>query len=359
MNKQKALFFVQDGVGGAERISVLIGKNLDREKFDVCFCLIERKSNSSIVDFIPKDMRIIWVPNKSPYHLMLKIVTTILREKPYTIFSSVINLSNKILPFRWLFPKVNVIIRCDNYLYTYTEKQQRMIAKLYPKANYIIAQTQEMKDELVNIGISEKKVIALQNPIDKQTIDKKIAGTASPYPDNGKKHFVAVGRFNRQKGFDLLIDAFVNVFSTRNDIDLYIVGDNTLSGGTIYSDILKKAKDNGIGSLVNCVGYKDNPYVYLKFADCFVLSSRWEGLPNVLIESLYLGTPAAAFKCIPIIERIIDDGVTGYCAEKDDISSLAHAMIKTLNLGTIKSSYTSASIDDFTRLFEVDHKYKN
>ena len=350
---RKVIVFVQDGVGGAERMSVLIGKNLNPEIYEVSFCLIERNSSSSIADFIPNGFRILRIPNKSPIQLMWKMVTIILKEKPYAVFSSVINLNNKYLPFRWLFPRVKIIIRCDNYYYTYTPKQQEMISWLYPKADCIIAQTQEMKDELVNIGISEDKVVALQNPIDKQIIDKKVAKQPSPYTNNGRKHFVAVGRFNRQKGFDLLIEAFIEVHKRKEDVDLYIVGDNTLGGGIIYKSIMLKANENGVGDLVHCVGYKDNPYVYLKYADCFVLSSRWEGLPNVLIESLYLGTPSSAFKCIPIIERIIDEGVTGFCAKNEDVSSLADTMIKSLSLGRIESRYESASLDDYTKLFET------
>lgn len=351
--KRKVIVFVQDGVGGAERMSVLIGKNFDKEKYNVCFCLIARKVRSSITDFIPEEMRIMRIPNKNPLQLMWDMVTTIIKEKPYAVFSSVFNLSNKYLPFRWMFPNVKVIIRCDNYLYTYNEKQQKMIAKLYPKADRIIAQTLEMKDELVrHVGIDESKIVALQNPIDKQTIDKKVACADTPYPDNGKKHFLAVGRFNEQKGFDMLLDAFIDVHKCMDDVDLYIVGDYAVGNGKIYNEILQRAKDNSIESLVHCVGYKDNPYIYVKNADCFVLSSRWEGLPNVLIEALYLGTPAAAFKCIPVIERIIDNGVTGFCAEKDDVRSLAEAMKNTLSLGKIASSYKSAKIEEYTRLFE-------
>ena len=150
----------------------------------------------------------------------------------------------------------------------------------------------------------------------------------------------------------MLIDAFIEVCKTRIDVDLYIVGDNTLGGGTIYHDITQKAKDNGLEDIVHCVGYKDNPYIYLKNADCFVLSSRWEGLPNVLIEALYLGTPVASFKCIPVIERIVDHGVNGFLAEKDDVNSLANAMSEAIKLGRVVSSYHSASIDDFVELFK-------
>lgn len=348
---KRIIVFVQDGVGGAERMSVLIGKSLNPRKYDVCFCLIERNVKSSISDFIPMGMQKIRIPNGNPLILMWNMVKTIITEKPYAVFSSVYNLSNKFLPFRWLFPQVKVIIRCDNYLYTYNERQQKMIKQFYPKADCIIAQTQEMKDELVCIGIDEAKIKALQNPIDKQTIDKKVAGAESPYPDNGKKHFVAVGRFNEQKGFDMLIDAFIKVSRGRKDVDLYIVGDYSMGNGQIHQSIMQKAKEAGVDELVHCVGYKDNPYVYVKNADCFVLSSRWEGLPNVLIESLYLGTPAAAFKCIPVIERIIEHGISGFCAEKENVASLAEAMAKTLDLGKINSTYKSSSIDEFTNLF--------
>lgn len=351
--KNKVLIFVQDGVGGAERMSVLIGKNLDPGKYDVCFCLIERTVKSSIADFIPEGLRIKRIPNKNPLLLMWSIVTTIIKEKPYAVFSSVFNLSNKYLPIRWLFPKVKVIIRCDNYLYTYNEKQQNMIKKLYPKADCIIAQTEEMRDELLPLrGIDASKVIALHNPIDVQTIDKKLVDASSPYEQDSIIKYVASGRFSYQKGYDMIAEAFAIVCQSNPACELYILGDTSMEDGKPYKDMLQIAKEKGIVDKIHCLGYQKNPYPYIKFADCFVLSSRWEGLPNVLIESLYLGTPAAAFKCIPIIERIIDEGKTGFCAEKDNVPSLAECMLKAANLGKIQSTYKSSSITDFTKLFE-------
>lgn len=351
--KRKVLIFVQDGVGGAERISVLIGKNLDQEKYDVCFCLTELSVKSSITDFIPEGLRIKRIPNKNPLQLIWSMVTTIIKEKPHTVFSSVFNLSNKILPFHWLFPKIKVIIRCDNYLYTYNEKQQRMVANLYPKADVIIAQTEEMRDELIPIrGIDASKVVVLHNPIDIQTIDKKLVDANNPYMQDNAIRYVASGRFSYQKGYDMLADAFAIVCKTNPASELYILGDTSMENGKPYDILLQKTRENGIANKVHCLGYQSNPYPYIKYADCFVLSSRWEGLPNVLIESLYLGTPVAAFTCIPIIERIIDEGETGFCAEKENVESLAESMIKAAKLGKIHSSYKSSTITDFTQLFE-------
>lgn len=351
--KLKILIFVQDGVGGAERMSVLIGKNLDPEKYEVKFFVIENIAQNSIKDFIPDGMYIKSIHNKNPFQLMWTMVATIIKETPYAVFSSVINLNNKFLPFRWLFPKVKVIIRCDNYLYTYNEGQQKMIKKLYPKADCIIAQTEEMRDELLPLrGIDASKVIALHNPIDVQTIDKKIVDASNPYEQDSIIKYVASGRFSYQKGYDMIAEAFAIVCQSNPACELYILGDTSMEDGKPYKDMLQIAKEKGIADKIHCLGYQKNPYPYIKFADCFVLSSRWEGLPNVLIESLYLGTPVAAFKCIPIIERIIDEGKTGFCAEKDNVLSLAECMLKAANLGKIQSTYKSSSITDFTELFE-------
>jgi len=163
---------------------------------------------------------------------------------------------------------------------------------------------------------------------------------------------VATGRFDLQKGFDLLIRAFVEVKQKQPSAELYIVGKKD----GICEDYYKEQKTlidiYGIQDSVKCVGFQTNPYVYIKYADCFVLSSRWEGLPNVMIEALYLGTPVAAFKCVPIIERIITETKDGFLAEKEDIDGLAKAMIMASKLGRVKSMYKSASIDDFHQIFD-------
>jgi len=351
--KHKVLLFVQDGVGGAERMSVLIGKSLKRDYYSVCFCLIQSSVKSTIKDFIPDDIRSVSIHNGGAFSLMLNMARVLIKEKPDVVFSSVFNLSNKLLLLKWIVPHSRFIIRCDNYIYTYNEKQQKILRKTYHKADILIAQTEEMGDELIEqAGVPAAKVKVLHNPIDKSLIDKKLFGKINPYSENGRKHFVAVGRFNKQKGFDYLIDAFVKVYKMHQGVDLHIVGDTTTGGGEVAKAIRIAAEKAGVGDLVHFDGYQDNPYPYIKYADSFVLSSRWEGLPNVLIEALYLGTPVAAFKCIPIIERIVDDGVTGFLAEKENVDDLSTAMLDSLKLGRVVSSYKSASIDDFVELFD-------
>lgn len=352
--KKKVLIFLQSGVGGAERMSVLIGKSLPINQFEVTFCLVKKgNAQSAISKFIPKQYPTIEIQVNNAIAATWNIQQHIAKQKPNIVFSSVLYLNDKILPFRWLYPHTQFIIRCENYLYTFNKKQRTLIKYTYRLADAIIAQNIEMKDELVKrCNIRAGKIYSLENPIDKQTIDQSIIKTSNPYPNDGKKHILASGYFKYQKGFDILVEAFEKLKRSNPNIALYIIGEKEGNAAKYYKTIIDKCEDLDIIDSVYCLGFQENPYIYMKYADTFVLSSRWEGLPNVLIEAQYLGTPAAAFKCIPIIERIITEGENGFLAEKGDVNQLAYAMEKSLEIGRVKSTYNGATTEDFTNVFQ-------
>lgn len=358
--RKKIIVFAQSAVGGAERMSVTITKSLDRKKFEVVYYLVgptDDKGKAPLQEFIPNDMKVHCVVGSNPLFMIGKYLRILLKERPDIVFSSVININNKLLLLRNLFKKTKFIVRCDNYLYTYTDRQRRIIDKTYHRADIIIAQTEEMKQELIDeMHISEDKVVALQNPVDTETINKKIQQGKNPYSNNGKVRYVASGRFAHQKGFDLLVEAFAIVKKQQLEAELYIVGRKDGGCEDYYNEVKQLIEKYELQNSVKCVGFQNNPYVYIKYADCFVLSSRWEGLPNVMIESLYLGTPVAAFKCIPVIGRIVTDDADGYLAEKENVESLAKAMMKASKLGRVISVYKSASMDDFHHVLEFATK---
>ena len=180
--KKKVLFFVQDSVGGAERIAVLLSKILDSNIFDIKFVVVPYSDvANSIEDFLPKETKLVNIGKVRPVLKMFRMFKVIWREKPDIVFSSVLQLSNKILPYRMLFPKTKFIIRCENYLYTYSRIQKLEVFLLYRLANKIITQTREMKDELVNESkIPQSKVVVLENPIDKNLIAEKIQNVSNP-----------------------------------------------------------------------------------------------------------------------------------------------------------------------------------
>lgn len=353
MAPQKILIFLHNGVGGAERISVLIGKMLRNCGYDITFIItLWHTSDSSITDFIPPNFKIIYLPKGSIFKKIRDIYITINKQKPDICFSSILDINNKLLLCKFLTQKVRYIIRSDNYLYTFTPTQRIGISIIYRLADKIIAQTDEMKEEFVNKAhIPRNKIKVLLNPLDIETIENKLANVISPYSHDNVKHYVAVGRFSYQKGFDILIEAFSILVKKRQNIDLYIIGSNTGIYENEYRKVQAVINKNNIQNKVFCLGYKDNPYPYIRYSDCFVLSSRWEGLPNVLLEALYLGTPVAAAKCIPIINRIVNNGKDGFLAENEDSISLAEAMDKAIELGRITSNYNPPSSKEYCSIF--------
>ena len=351
ISMKKVILFVHNSVGGAERMTVLIGRMLSSNGFEVSFYVVNQgHPTSNITDFIPKVFNVVSIPESNPIKLIKRIYSILKVVKPNYVFSSALLINDKILPLRWLFPKIKFIIRCENYLYTFSTKQKVVIALLYRLADNIIAQTQEMKDELVEESkIKASKIVVLENPIDTKRIIDGTKDGVNPYQEIDKKIIVASGRICYQKGFDLLVEAFSLLCKEREDVLLFILGDD--SNKEEFKKVSDIALKYGILVKISFMGFKTNPYPYIKYADCFALSSRWEGLPNVLIESLYLGTPVAAMACIPIIRRIISEGVDGFTADKEDVEGFAAAINNTLELGRVTSSYKGSTPEDFVNLF--------
>jgi len=339
---KKVVFLVQNGVGGAERMALAMAKMLPEDSFRVTFVIVLRGGGTSIKEFIPEGYSVVDIPDGNAIKIMWNLFKTVKKLKLDIVFSSAMYLSTKILPFKWLLRGTRFVIRCENYMYTYSNAQKKRISFTYPKADAIIAQTEEMAQELYGIGIKEQLVHVAHNPIDTDYINEHLKDSTNPYPQNGNKVIVASGRFAYQKGFDMLTEAFAKLAVNDPKVDLYILGDYDYEEGVVLRQIKTVAERNRIEERIHCMGFKKNPYPYIKYADCFALSSRWEGLPNVLVESLYLGTPVAAFRCIPIIERIVKEGISGYTAKAEDIDSLTTAMKSALELGRIESTYLPA-----------------
>nr|MBQ5604516.1 glycosyltransferase [Bacteroidales bacterium] len=343
----KVIFFTQSALGGAERMSILYAKILSKEHEVILhsfgslnvlepfcenkFVLRFHKGNSALDGFLSSVRRIV----KS--------------EKPDVIFCS-------LMPLNWRVAlatfglKTRIIFRSDNYIETQSLLSKIRLAIAYRKAKYIIAQTEEMRIGIIDkLFIKASKVVTIQNPLDKEYIDNKLK-EKSPYPNNVYIKYLAVGRITSEKGFDLLIEAFSNVLKHNPNSELYIVGDTNYNS-VYYKSLLRLIDEKRLRNVVHFVGLTDNPYTYMKYADVFVLSSRIEGLPNVLIEALYCGTPSAAFKCIPVIERIVEEGKTGYLATKENIKELSEAMIRASELKKIQTSYDFETESFIIKLF--------
>ena len=329
----RLLFFALDGVGGAERVMVTVAKQLLKRGRSITFVLIRNSqfSGASLETLLPSGVecrRIFWDGQIKFMRDLKKAVETV---NPAVVFSSAMHINQRLLLLKPFFRDVKFIVRNDNYLYTLPPLKRLCLKLTYRFAECVIAQTEEMGAE-VSMFVDAGKVHVLDNPIDEELIGSKLrAPSPFAYGDDSRK-FVASGRFAYQKGFDILVEAFDMVRKRLPSSKLYILGNYEYDNRKVYDMLREYVDRNGLRDCVIFAGYTDNPFAYIKHADVFVLSSRWEGCPNVVLEAKYVGTPVAAARCIPVIGRLIDEGRTGCLAESENPRSLAEAMIKATSL---------------------------
>lgn len=169
-----------------------------------------------------------------------------------------------------------------------------------------------------------KKSVVVYNTYNiKDIIDKSLLEN-NCYDNNGKIHFVTVGRVrNQQKKMDRIVDA-CNELTKQGyqNFDWTIVGD-----GEDRKQLEEQVKDNNIENIVRFIGLKPNPYPYMKQADCFVLTSEYEGFGMTIKEAQILGTPTLVTRFGPAPETV-NEGVEGYIC--DNSTEGVHNMIKNI-----------------------------
>ena len=352
MNK-RILIFLPDGIGGAERVGVTIGKMLISQGGDVKFVIIGNP-RGSICDIIPSRTEVFYIPKN--YVRWTKMTSLIRREKADIVFASCRNISRDII-WATKIPGLTckVIVRSDNPLKTLKLWQRLLIRLSFRFADIVIAQQEEMRQEIVNeYPVPSRKVIALQNPIDYDDIRIK-SQAPSPYPQVKAVNYLWAASIKESgtKGQDILLRAFAKVRQRNMNAHLYLVG-RYVEGGAYYNGLKDFAERHHLTDYVHFIGYDVNPYRWMKYADCFVLSSRVEGLPNALVEAMYLKRPVVSSRCLPVIDRMIKDGMNGYKAEVGDVDGLAAAMEKAVTLGEPEMIYKPADNDEFLKLFELN-----
>ncbi|SDG08545.1 Glycosyltransferase involved in cell wall bisynthesis [Dyadobacter soli] len=140
--------------------------------------------------------------------------------------------------------------------------------------------------------------------------------------DNPSKTVISVGRLTFQKGFDQLVDAWRALpVELRKEWKLLIIGD-----GEVRPDLERKITEHGIGDSVELVGATKAVFTYFQEASIYCLSSRFEGLPMVLLEALAFHLPIVAFDCDTGPEELIEDGKNGILVEAGNVKKLSQSL---------------------------------
>lgn len=277
--------------GGAEKVVLTLLKHIDRTKFEPTLVLLNTQGSYPV----PDDISVINLDVQRARYGIFKVAALLRKSHPDIVFSTLGHLNLLMAMIRPFFGKeIRFIARESNTvsLENQTERFSRLFDFLYRQFynnfDAIITQSQYMKKDLVeNYGISGDKIVMIYNPVD---VDKIIENMqkeiAYKLPEN-KINLIAVGRLSRQKGFDILIES---MYLLDDKYHLSILGE-----GEEKETLLELVKKYGLQRRITFAGFQDNPHAIMKQSDLFVLSSRYEGLPNVLLEANACGLGAVAF----------------------------------------------------------------
>ena len=324
MKKISIIFILPDlETGGAERIVTTIANHLPREKFEPKIMLLRKEGG--YLEFLKEDVEIIDLKTPRIRHSLKPILKEIRKRKPDIVFSGFGEVNAYLALFIKLFPKIKFIARETNVVSQHvTRKEIRFFYKFYNNYHKIICQSDDMQNDLVeSFKIKKEKIIKINNPVDFEFIEEKLENSIKPdsFSDDFK-NVVAIGNLSSRKGFDNLLKVFS--YLKNEKIRLHILGDGK------DKELLHQLKLDLELENVIFHGQQKNPYQFLKFADLFVLSSRYEGFPNVLLEAGACGTYALANNCKGGINEIIQEKINGEISDIENHEEFAEKLKSVL-----------------------------
>ena len=201
--------------------------------------------------------------------------------------------------------------------------------RLYRFADTLVAVSSDQAQDLAAFtGRRPEAVLHAPNPVFDQEVLAAAANQTVSHPwlqSRDTPVVVAAGRLHPQKGFDLLLDA-VRLINDRSPCRLIILGE-----GPERVALTQLADQYGLSDRVDLPGFVNNPFAIMARASVFVLSSRWEALPTVLIEAMACGAPVIATDCPTGPREILEDGQWGRLVPPANPRALAKAIEQTLS----------------------------
>lgn len=359
------------GNGGAEKVLYDILRNIDLSKYKIELFLLE---NTGIykekiqkfevnIDYLfrrRKDLfnNILYRKFKS---LIIKIMKYFYCKNPFLIKklknknydieiaflegdSTVLiaNRKNNSKKIAWVHTDLNKYRVINNNL----EKES------YQKIDKIICVSGDSKKSILKLYPETKeKVQVIYNPVDKDNILKKSKEKTEESFNKNKANIISIGRLVYAKGYDILLKSHNKLIKEELDYNLIILGE-----GPERKKLENYIKENGLENNTQLLGFKENPYSYLKKADIFVSSSRYEGFSLVVAEAMCLEKPIIATKCTGPSE-LLENGKYGLTAEVENIEDLAEKIKKLILNKELRKKYSKLS-KERAEIFDIKKTMK-
>jgi len=343
------------GGGGTERVCVRLANEFIRQGYSVNI-FIYREAKHSYIPYLHREVNIVCLNISSLKKDFFKLfeIKGFIGNGSLLIFNpqAAIIIECFRIFFLW---KAKTLLRINNTLSVASKTKGRfhrcvvdpIMKVLLRRIPNIICQSSGMYSDIVdNYYVPMSKLHLIGNPI-----DTSVLPTEKPKSiGEDIKYILYVGRLKPQKSLDFALRAFYLVQKDMPSLHFYIIG-----SGESAKELSSLAIELGIKDKVIFLGLKDNVRDFYKNAELTVLSSLYEGFPNVLLESIALGTPVVSFDSPSGPKDIVVNGVNGYLCkymdENDMAEKIKKSLSKTWDKNSIVKTINKYSVDNIARKY--------
>ena len=328
-------------IGGAERVFVDLANGFADLGYRVTLVALTR--DGAMVSRVQQNVDLVLLRKRRVLEAVPALLKRIRADKPSVILSThghlnvLLGLSRKLGLFQ-----------CDTLLLRETsvasinlagDAKSRMLSKFYKigylAADRVVCQSHFMKEDLaLHFGMDVDRMQVIHNPIDIASVQRK-AEESVPFTSSAKS-ICFVGRLGPVKQVQDILRALT--FAEMAAVELHVVGD-----GQKTDALTQLSRELSLEDRVFFHGAQSNPYTFMKQADVVVLTSRFEGFPNVLVEAIAVGTPVCSYNCPGGAREIVceDNGLLVEPATPEALGDAVQRLLKRpLIAETVKATAT-------------------
>lgn len=314
-------------MAGAENLLVSVADRYDRKNFEYLFCTLSKKG--SLHDRLQQyDVKAYSLDIKGIFDFpgaLIKLVFLLRKENVEIIHTHLLHAC--------IFGQIAACIsgvkyrlmtrHYTDYLHLFGNSRQRYMDRLSTSiATKIIAVSHAAKTVMsTREGVNSDKIVVVHNGFD----EKRISFFNINPTEDGFKHVVSIASLEPRKGHRFFIEAASEIALVKPDVRFLIVGD-----GAIGEDLKHMVETLNLSSKIKFLGYREEIFDILRYADIFVQPSVEEGFGISILEAMAMGKPIVASR-VGGIPEIIKDGVCGFLVPPADKYALAQAIIRLLD----------------------------
>lgn len=358
-NKRVTFLISSLAGGGAEGVCVNVANGLAEQGWQVDLVVLHL-NNAAYHDRVSDKVNLVVLDVNHARYAGLPLLKYIRQHKPKTVLVFNYELAVMLVLLRFWFRFNATIIARNVSTFSQNRNQLRgfwrkyvvkpLINSIYSHVDHVVNQCQAMREDLIALypQLAEKSSV-IYNPVAKHIEDYAKSHDLSQVEK--QDYLLCAGRLENEKAFHYAIEGFAGVANEFPNLRLKIVGQ-----GSLEQELRQCAVDFGVADRVDFEGFQKDMIPYYLYAKATVLTSLYEGFPNVLVESITLGTPVVAFDSPGGTSEIVQDGVNGYLVEYQDVADFKSKLVKLFN-SSFNSEEVRGTISK-NRLSEVTNFYK-